>query len=78
MQKIKDILYILGVNCLIIFFALNIGVNLIELLHPIPKTALDMILGIITYFICKDITKILIKEVKEANKNKENRIIAKK
>ena len=72
MQKIKDILYILGVNCLIIFFALNIGVNLIELLQPIPKTILDMILGIITYFICKDMTKILIKEVKEANKNKDS------
>jgi len=73
MNKIKDILYIVGVNCLIIFFALNIGVNLIELLHPIPKTALNMILGIITYFICKDITKILIKEVKECTTKLEKK-----
>ena len=65
MNKLKDILYILMVDSLIIFFALTFAVNVIELLHPIYKAILDMILGIFTFFICKDITKILIKEVKE-------------
>lgn len=65
MNKVKDLLYILMVNCLIIFFILTFAVNVIELLHPIYKAILDMILGNFTFFICKDITKILIKEVKE-------------
>lgn len=65
MKVFKDILYIIGVNCLILFFVLTFAINVIELLHPIYKAILDMILGIFTFFICKDITKILIKEVKE-------------
>ncbi len=65
MNKIKNLLYIIGVNCLMIFFALTIATNLIEMLHPIYKAIIDMILGVITYFACKDMTKILIKEVKE-------------
>ena len=62
MNKIKNILYIIGVNLLIIFFALTLATNLIELLQPIYKALADMILGIVTFFICKDITLILIKE----------------
>lgn len=64
MKKIKDLIYIIGINCLIIFFVLTLAVNIIELLNPIVKAILDMLLGIITFYICKDITKILIKEVK--------------
>ena len=65
MNKLKDLLYILIVNGLIIFFILTLAVNIIEMLNPIYKAIIDMALGIATYFICKDITKILIKEVKE-------------
>ena len=65
MNKLKDLLYILIVNGLIIFFILTLAVNVIENLNPIYKAIIDMALGIATYFICKDITKILIKEVKE-------------
>ena len=65
MNKLKDLLYILIVNGLIIFFILTLAVNIIERLNPISKAIADMTLGIITYFICKDITKILVKEVKE-------------
>ena len=65
MKKIKEILYIIGVNCMIIFLSLTLAVNFIELLNPIPKAIINMILGIITFYVCKDITKILIKEVKD-------------
>ena len=65
MNKIKTLLYIIGINLLIILFALTTAVNFIEQLQPILKALLDMILGLITYFICKDITKILIKEAME-------------
>lgn len=65
MNKLKDLLYILIVNGLIIFFILTLAVNVIENLNPIYKAIIDMALGIATYFICKDITKILVKEVKE-------------
>jgi hypothetical protein len=65
MNKIKDILYIIVVNSLIIFFMLTIATNIVELLNPIYKAMIDMILGVIAYFVCKDITEILIKEVKE-------------
>jgi len=65
MKKIKDILYIIGVNGMIIFFALTLVVNVFEKMNPIPKAILTMILGVITFYICKDITKILEKEVLE-------------
>lgn len=65
MKKIKNILYIVGVDCLILFFALTLAVNLIELLQPVYKALLDMFLGIIVFFICKDITIILMKEIIE-------------
>jgi hypothetical protein len=68
MNKIKTILYIIGIDLLIILFALTLATNLIELLQPIYKALANMILGMIVYFICKDITKILIKEAKEENK----------
>ena len=73
MNKIKDLLYILMVNGLIIFFILTLAVNIIERLNPIYKGIIDMALGIATYFICKDITKILIKEVKECTINSKKK-----
>lgn len=68
MNKIKTILYIIGIDLLIILFGLTFATNFIELLQPIYKALANMILGVIVYFICKDITKILIKEAKEENK----------
>lgn len=63
MKLFKEMIYILGINCLIIFFSLSLAINLIELLNPIIKVIIDMLLGIVTFYICKDITKILTKEV---------------
>lgn len=73
MNKLKDILYIVMVNSLIVFFILAIATNVVELLSPIYKAIIDMILGIATFYLCKDITKILIKEVKECTTQSERK-----
>lgn len=65
MNRVKDLLYILIVNCLIIFFILSFATNVVEMLNPIYKAIVDMVLGIITFYLCKDITRILMKEVRE-------------
>jgi len=74
MKKIKDLVYIIGVNCLIVFFSLSLAINIVELLNPILKVIIDMLLGIITFYICKDITKILSKEVKNVLYDKTRKI----
>ena len=64
-EKIEDILYLLGANAMVIFIALVFETNVIEMLNPILKAIIDMILGIAVLRICKKLTKIIIKDIKE-------------
>lgn len=64
-EKIEDILYLLGANVMVIFLALVFETNIIEMLNPIFKAIIDMILGIAVLRICKKLTKIIIKDIKE-------------
>lgn len=64
-EKIEDILYLVGANVMVIFLALVFETNIIEMLNPILKAIIDMILGIAVLRICKKLTKIIIKDIKE-------------
>lgn len=64
-EKIEDILYLLGANAMVIFLALVFETNIIEMLNPIVKAIINMILGIAVLRICKKLTKIIIKDIKE-------------
>lgn len=64
-KKIEDILYLVGANATVIFIALVFETNIIEMLNPIFKAIIDMILGIAVLRICKKLTKIIMKDIKE-------------
>ena len=71
MQRIKEIFYIIMINLLIILFALSLAANVFELFNKIYRIIATMLTGILTFLICKDVTKILIKEVKDVPKNEK-------
>lgn len=69
-KRIKEILFIIGLNCMIIFINLTIAINLVELCQSTLRIITDMILGAMTFFICKRVTKILLMEEKNVLYNK--------
>ena len=71
MQKIKEIFYIVMINLLIILFALSLAANVFELFNKIYRIIATMSTGVLTFWICKDVTKILKKEVKDVPKNEK-------
>lgn len=63
MKKIGNIIFIILVNMMIIFFFWTLSVNILK--TSIISTLIVMSLGIFSYLICKRLTKILNEERKE-------------
>lgn len=63
MKKIGNIIFIILVNMMIIFFFWTLSVNILK--TSIISTLIVMSLGIFSYLTCKRLTKILNEERKE-------------
>lgn len=63
MKKIGNIIFIILVNMMIIFFFWTLSVNILK--TSIINTLVVMLLGVLSYLTCKRLTKILNDERKQ-------------
>lgn len=68
MRKLKNVIFLISINLMVIFCFLAFATCVIALLPEIAKASIDMILGILLGKILLKLNKIVIDDIRNENK----------